>query len=476
MDNTNQIEFSRKNFIKLLEIAISQQEQIEQLQQENIDLKARVAHLEGIISKDSHNSSKPPSSDSYKKKTITNQRRQSGKNVGGQSGHKSTRKELFSEPDKRYYHMPIGCTCGAEHWEEMPCEVYQKVDLPVMKLQVTEHRKIRYQCNKCGEILEGISPEIGGNKIQYGDGVKSLAVYLNQYQLIPYHRMKEFFSDLFSSDISVGSLVNFVKQGGLKLESFKEQVHEKLSISNVLHSDETGVRVAGRTNWVHVVSNEVLTFLQVHLSRGRDAIRDMDILPRYQGVLVHDRFRSYFSDWKFTHALCNAHILRELIYFEEQGVGWASEMKKLLLKAKEKKDAGNSITKQFITRVKNNYRAIVRENLKRAQKQATIKKKKGSRKKTAEHNLLIALNKYHREILHFLTNPDVPFDNNQAERDLRMVKTKQKVSGCFRTDEGAQTYALTRSFLSTLRKNNMPILSNLSRVFSNPNQNILFAE
>lgn len=457
MEITKDICFTQENFDKLLEVCLK-------LIKENGELKQRVNALESRLSKDSHNSSKPPSSDGYQKKSIVNQRTKTGKSIGGQPGHKSNSKSFHEHPDTVYYHLPGGCSCGVEHWEEKPTEAFQIVDIPPIKASITEHRRMRYRCRNCGEEFSGESPECKGNKIQYGTQIRSLSAYLNQYQLIPYHRLKEMFRDLLSINLSVGSLVNFIKETGEGLDAFQKHVSGYLKDAKVLHSDETGIRLAGQTNWIHVVSNQQCTYLHADNSRGRAAIEKMNILPEFTGVLVHDRFRSYFGDWHFRHSLCNAHILRELIYFEEQGdKSWAKEIKKLLLIAKQKKDTGLAISKGYMTRVGNKYRKIVRAELQK--KKHLIGK--GKTKKSEEHNFLIALNKYWKEILLFIMEENVPFDNNLAERDLRMIKAKQKISGCFRSPSGAENFALIRSYLSTLRKNNLPILSGINNIYQN---------
>ena len=473
MDISKQVVFTEGNFQKVLSIVVSQQESISRLTKENESLRQKVNDLESRLSKDSHNSSKPPSSDGYQKKVIVNQRIKTGRPVGGQPGHKSNSKPFHEHPDTVYYHLPNGCTCGIEHWEEKSTETFQVVDLPPIKANITEHRKIRYRCKNCGEEFSGEPPESKGNKIQYGTQVRSLSAYLNQYQLIPYHRLKEMFRDLLSINLSVGSLVNFVKETGEGLTAFEKHVTGCLKDAQVLHSDETGIRLAGKTNWIHVVSNQQYTYLHADTSRGRTAIEKMNILPEFTGVLVHDRFRSYFGDWNFRHSLCNAHILRELIYFEEQeDKPWAKEIKKLLLKAKHKKDTGLAISKSYITRVSNKYRKIVRGELQK-KKHLTGK---GKTKKSDDHNFLIALNKYWKEILLFIMEENVPFDNNQAERDLRMIKAKQKISGGFRSTSGAENFALIRSYLSTLRKNNLPILSGINNIYQNSQATLIPVE
>lgn len=225
MDISKNTPFTEENFQKVLDVALSLQEAVIQLTKENLKLNQKIKDLELRLGKDSHNSSKPPSSDGYKKKPVVNQRIKTGKSMGGQPGHKSNSKPFHEHPDSVYYHLPNGCNCGVEHWEEKPSETFQVVDLPPIKAYVTEHRKIKYRCKNCGEEFSGEPPQSKGNKIQYGTKVRSLAAYLNQYQLIPYHRLKEMFKDLLSIDLSVGSLVNFVKETGEGLTAFEEHVN-----------------------------------------------------------------------------------------------------------------------------------------------------------------------------------------------------------------------------------------------------------
>jgi transposase len=477
LEISKNIPFTEENFQKVLRAVLSLQETVSILTKENEGLKEKVKALELRLNKDSHNSSKPPSSDGYQKKAVVNQRTKTGRAIGGQPGHKSNSKPFHEHPDRVYYHFPNGCDCGGEYWEEKPHEVFQLIDLPPVKAYVTEHRKMKYRCRNCKSEFSGDFSAIKGNKIQYGPKVRSLATYLNQYQIIPYGRLKEMFKDLLSIELSEGSLVNFVKETGKGLGAFKKHVKGCLGNAEVLHSDETGVRSVEGLGWMHVVSNRQFTYLHFDKSRGRQAIEQMDILPSFSGTLVHDRFGSYFGDWNFKHSLCNAHILRELIYFEEQGdKPWATEIKKLLLKAKEKKDSGEAIRKHYITRVSNSYRKIVRGELRKEKYKVKPSNTKGRTKKSEDHNFLLALNKYWGAILLYIKEENVPFDNNQAERDLRMIKAKQKISGCFRSTTGAESFAIIRSYLSTMRKNNLPILTGLDNVFLNNEATLISVE
>ena len=294
---------------------------------------------------------------------------------------------------------------------------------------------------------------------------------MNHYHFIPYGRLQEFFSDCYGIRPSTGTLVNFTQRANHKLAGFETDLKARLLREQLLHVDETGMRCQGKPHWVHTVGNERLSYYGFSAHRARQAIEQMDILPRYTGRLVHDRFSAYFRYTKSSHSLCNAHLLRELIYVKEQeNGGWADLLIGLLVKAKEKKQAVRLLTQVYKSRVKNQYRKIVRGQLRKQEKafkktQPTAAKCRGKPKRSKAHNLLIALNKHSRDILAFLEEDYIPFDNNLAERDIRMMKTKQKVSGCFRSTLGGQAFCTIRSYMATLKKNQQPILQGIKNAF-----------
>lgn len=456
-----ELAFSEANFRKLLALVKSQSEEIAYL-------KSRVKELEGRLNQDSHNSSKPPSSDGFKKR-IANLRKQSGKKPGGQPGHKGDTLQMNAHPDEVIEHLPDSedcCRCGTKHWEALPVEVGQVIDIPVIKAKVTEHRKISYQCCKCGEVFSGAFPAgVALNRIQYGPVAQSLAVYFSEYHFIAYDRLSEMFLDCFGLTVSAGSLVNFIKKTGQSLSSFEQDVRQALLASPVVHGDETGIRCEGLTQWIHTLSNERLTYYQLHAHRGTKALDQIGLLPQYEGHLVHDRYASYFQYDQLSHSLCNAHLLRELKYLhQEEGCCWAKSVTDLLLKAHDHKKQVSSVSKHYQTRLANDYNKLIERELKKEQRKMASSPSSGCRgkpKRSKAHNLLRALDKYQQEVLAFIYQAQVPFDNNQAERDLRMVKTKQKVSGCFRSKQGGDTFCLIRSYLSTLRKNQYNILQGI---------------
>lgn len=460
--------FSEANFRILLALVKKQSEEITYLKEENTQLKARIKELEGRLNQNSSNSSKPPSSDGFKKK-IANLRKSSGKKPGGQRGHQGNTLEMISDPDEVILHLPHregGCSCGCKDWEELAPEVAQVIDMPVIRAKITEHRAAGYKCKKCGDILRGTFPEgIVANRAQYGEGIQSLAVYFNQYHFIPYHRLAELFSDCYSLTLSVGSLVNFIKKAGERLATFEDRLRDALLSSSLLHGDETGMRCEGKTQWIHNLSNDQLTYYQLDAHRGTEAQQQIGVLPAYTGHLVHDRYASYFQYEQMDHSLCNAHLLRELKYLHEQeDCCWAGQIMDLLLKAKEHKGKCSLVSKHYKTRLSNGFKKLVLYHLKKEDRKMAGSPRSGCRgkpKRSKAHNLLRALSKYQDAVLAFIMEPHIPFDNNQAERDLRMVKTKQKISGCFRSMDGGQAFCRIRSYLSTLKKNNENILQGI---------------
>jgi transposase len=480
--------FSEVNFLMLLALVNTQREEINtqreeiNTQREEINvqrdeiktqgeeiayLKSRINELEVSLKQDSHNSSKPPSSDGYKKR-IHNSREKSGKKPGGQPGRKGVTLEMTSTPDEVIIHKPSDtctCGCGLNDWEELPVEVGQVIDIPKPKVKITEHRKTGFKCKACGDAFTGeLPPEACVDRIQYGPNIQSVSVYLNQYHLIPYQRLVEVFQDLCGTKISVGTLVNFTKRTHIPLESIESTIREKLLSEPVLHSDETGIRCNGKTQWIHTASTEKHTVLHMDEKRGVEAMEKMGLLPKYTGCVIHDRLSSYFKFDHLKHGLCNAHVLRELTSLVEQGYPWAALMIALLLRAKKYKEENTSVRPAYITRVKNEYTQLVALELKKEEilHQASRRSVcRGRPKRSKAHNLLLALQNHQEKFLLFLMHAHVPFDNNQAERDLRMVKTKQKVSGCFRSLEGGAMFCRIRGYISTLIKNEINVLEGI---------------
>jgi len=437
------------------------------MQQELVDLSLKQIELQKIIEdltkmlhKNSGNSHKPPSTDAFKK-PIHNNRQKSNKKPGAQPGHKGSTLTMVDNPDKVIRHKVTGiCTCGRSLNRQPVINVQRRQirDLVDVLIEITEHRNEVKMCS-CGQIHYGETPHI--TPVMYGDRLKALAVYMNTYQLIPFNRTQELFHDCLGVDISDGALYDANETSYNNLEQTERQIKECLRVGEVLHNDESGLRCKEALMWAHTASNESYTHYAIHEKRGAEAIDDIGILPDYLGTSVHDRYSSYDLYQSCRHSFCNAHLLRDLKSLEEDGKEWASNMIPLLLKAKKLKE-----TVKLTTKIKRavlaEYDEIVRSGLAiEPPIEENHIKKRGKKKKTPSLRLLETFSGKKQQIMEFFVNPAVPFDNNLAERDIRMVKLKQKISGCFRTKKGAEIFFRIRSYISTLRKQGYNILDSL---------------
>lgn len=440
--------------MKEREVYISIKKRDLELLLSNIDyLSNRVRELEQRLNKTSKNSSKPPSSDGYKKE-VKNNRVKSGRKSGAQKGHKGTTLKMVESPDKIIDHNVSGkCECG-EDLSKLPIsKTYKRqvFDLPAKLLEVTEHRVEVKMC-KCGKLHEAYCEH--GNHVQYGNKIKSLATYLNQYQLLPFQRLQELIKDVIGVSIGDGTLDKSNKECFENLEQTELDIIEILVKANVLHNDETGMRSQNKTKWVHSASTQKHTHYAMHEKRGKEAMDKIGILSRFLGTSVHDRWASY-EKYGFDHAYCNAHILRDLKFLHENmGVAWASEMIGLLTMANKAKKE-NKLTLQMANNIKEKYNNIIAKAIEIEKKKKAPIKPKPKRGRPPTSKTLRMINMFfekQKEVLRFIDYEEVPFDNNLAERDLRMVKLKQKISGCFRSDQGQETFFRTRSYISTVRK------------------------
>ena len=413
----------------------------------------KINELEQRLSKTSKNSSKPPSSDGYKKE-VKNNRIKSGRKQGGQKGHKGSTLKATGTPDIIQEHKVSGtCGCGQD-LSKLPLEkthTRQVFDLPSKLLEVTEHRIEVKQC-LCGKSHEAYCAHTG--TVQYGPKIKALATYMNQYQLLPYERTQEFMRDVIGISIGDGTLEKANLECYNNLERTEINIKQALINARVLHSDETGMRSKGKTKWVHSASTKTHTHYQLHDKRGKEAMDDIGILGKFEGTGVHDRWASY-EKYGFEHAYCNAHILRDLKYLHENmGEGWAGKMAALLCSANELKNEGK-LTNQEKDRARKGYDRILEKAIKTEKAKSEnkpIKAKRGRPPTSKALRMINMLHEKHKEVLRFLYFDDVPFDNNLAERDLRMVKLRQKISGCFRSDKGQKSFFRIRSYISTARK------------------------
>jgi transposase len=449
-------------------------------------LLARVQELEARLAtaqKDSHNSRKPPSSDGLRRKPKS-LREKSGKKRGAQPGHPGHRVSLVATPDQVEIHRPVQCRgCQQELPSDAPSwvERRQVQELPLVRLQITEHQILHVRCPACGTTTEAQAPAGASAPQQYGPRLRAVAAYLVQQQFVPYARVREFFADVFGAALSVGTLVNLVRLGADRLQSVEDEIKAALRQVPVLHHDETGLRVAGpdgaRLEWTHVTCSKELTHYARHAARGAAALEAIDILPGYAGVSMHDGWTSYRHYRTCRHALCNAHHLRELTFVEEElHQPWAGQLKRLLREMRttveQARSAGatpleRAVRDDFIAR----YEALLGQGLAHNPQPPppageARKPRRGRRKQSPVRNLLDRLWMHEDEALLFLDNFAVPFDNNQAERDLRMVKVQQKVSGTFCSDAGADAFCRIRSVCSTWRKQGRSALEALIDAFA----------
>ena len=458
---TSRLSETEQNYTEL-------QSKYAEMEAENAELKAKVAELEARINSNSGNSSKPPSSDGYKKKPAF-PRKKKGKQ-GGQQGHKGRTLKQVEHPDKTVKHKPGPCDCGHVFSDEelSVAETRQVFDLPKPRLEVTAHQLLKGKCPGCGKWHKGIAPEGVNAPVQYGYGVKTLAVLLNVDYRIPFKKIQILFSDLFGYAINESTVYSASGQCYEMLGPTEEMIKSGVVKSDATHADETGLRVAGKLHWLHTASSLLYTYLFVHEKRGRLALEsDKSILNRIRGWLVHDCWSSYFRFNNMKHAICGAHILRELEGLIENGQSkWAKVFHVFLMHVYEM---------PFEERVKrrdhieDRFSLICSLGEKAEPPPRKTPGKKGRYKRTKGRNLVERLIREKEAVLAFAFNREVPFTNNLAERDIRPAKVKQKVSNCFRTLSGAEIYARIAGFVSTARKHDRNVFSELYTTFEGHN-------
>jgi transposase len=449
------------------------------LQDAVIALEQRVTHVEAILAKDSHNSSKPPSSDGFKRPPQS-LRGKSDKRAGGQNGHDGATLLQSDTPNHIEIHRCQGdCKCGKSLDRATVIDIARRqvLNYPEIKIEITEHQAHTLLCS-CGVKHKADFPEGINAPVQYGNTIKALGVYLIVQQLLPTLRVQQIIKDLLGIDLSQATLQNFTKEGSAALEPTVDAIKEKIVNSPVAHADETGCDVNKGLWWIHSLSTLDYTFYHCDEHRGLDAVAVADLIAQFRGRLIHDGWKSYLH-YVCEHGLCNAHHLRELVFIDEHlKEKWAQKMKDHLLAIKAAvEDACNRGRKSLPESQKSGFRrrylGIIREGL--AMQPPPIKRKQGQRgkiKQTPGKNLLDRLRTHIDETLAFMYDFSVPFTNNLAERDLRMVKVKLKVSGCFRTSLGARVFCRIRSFLSTLRKQKLTILHNIQKMFEPNSKNV----
>jgi transposase len=434
-------------------------------------LLQRVQALEERLAKDSHNSSLPPSSDRFaRQKKSRSLRQNSGKKAGGQQGHAGTTLGMSSAPDE-IISLPSVTHCQHCHAdlagiEAKSRERRQVVDVPSPRLQVTEYRGEWKQCPDCQGYTNPAWPSGVSASVQYGPRVGAMAVYLLTQQLLPWGRTCEVLADLLGVQMSEGTLAGLIQRTAQQLQPVEEHIKTALREAKVIHQDETGLYVKKHRAWMHATSTTRLTHYQVHPSRGHEALDAIGILACFTGVSVHDGWAAYFR-YACQHALCLVHILRELTYLaEDLGLWWAAKLKTLLVCMKQTTDQARIQRKQGLSPPEvadftARFLALLTEGDLVHPLAPTPKGKRGKAKQHPARNLLDRLRKHQQAVLLFLQRLDVPFDNNLAERDIRMVKVQQKVSGSFRSTEGAVSFCRIRGYLSTLRKQGLHVFSAL---------------
>ena len=427
----------------------------------------RIKELERRLGLDSSNSSKPPSSDGYKKPPKPqNLREKTGKKSGGQEGHQGTNLRQVEKPDHIVDHCPDVCGgCGEALGVEQSTEhaKRQVFDIPKPQpVEVTEHRAHRCRCPHCGVKTEAAFPENVTAAAQYGGFIAALVVYFLHWQLIPEDRLAELMRDVFGVDVSTATIAAMAQRKAAEWKDLANHIGEAVKKADVKHLDETGYRIAKTLQWLHVASTVLLTFYRAIPTRGA-------MLEGITGIIVHDFWKSYFTMSGVIHALCNAHHMRELkALIDNEDERWAWAMSRFLRHACHAANLARQRKKPldaaFLEWLSARYDRIIAEGV--AFHEGLIplgRKRRGKRPRRKGHNLVTRLRDHKAAALLFLTNAAVPFTNNQAERDIRMMKLRQKISGCFRSQAGAESFATTRTVLSTTRKQGWNILLTLTQ-------------
>lgn len=438
-----------------------------------VTLGARVAELEARLGKNSQNSSKPPSSDGFVKPPPRSLRRRSGRKPGKQAGEQGMRLEPVADPDRVITHVPDACgRCGRDlaGAPVVADRVRQVFDLPPIRLQVSEHRVQERQCS-CGSLTVAPFPAVATASTCYGPVLQAVGLYLMGRHHVPVARTAELMDDILGAPVSTGWLAGLAPRAAVGLEGFDDLICARLRAEPVAHFDETGMRVAGRMWWAHVASTSQLTHLHLASGRGGDSIGAGRVLGSgFDGVAVHDCLSSYNS-YQVAHALCCAHLLRELVGVNETtGQDWARQLAELLIKAnravvRAKHKGVTKLNPATLRRYHKTYRKLVTQGQALHPDPAPTGKQ-GRPRRGYIGSLLRRFDIYENDILRFMADFQVPFDNNQAERDIRMVRLQAKISGGWRSTAGANAFLKNRTYISTAIKNNKNVIDALTELFT----------
>ncbi|TAK94403.1 IS66 family transposase [Patescibacteria group bacterium] len=434
--------------------------------------------LKARLDKDSHNSSKPPSQDGYKKPAPKSLRKPGEKANGGQPGHKGHTLKATEPPDHVEEHAPgccISCKGDLSGVSVSGSESRQVFDLPPMRIEVTEHVAQTKVCPACGTVNCGEFPPKVDAAVQYGDGVTSFCAYLNTQHYIPLDRTTQLFEDMFQHNLSESFVLKANHAVSESVKPAEEAVKTCLVASEILHVDESGIRVKGKLHWIHVASTDKLTHYAVHAKRGAQAMNEMGVIPKFKGSMIHDHWKPYFQFTECDHGACNAHQLRELVgVVESWQQPWAKDMIGVLCDIKgavdaAKKKGATELPEGMKAKFVQNYEKVLADGYAAnplPPEDESPSGRKGRKKQSPPRNLLDRLRNFQADTLRFMNDFRVPFDNNLSERDIRMIKTKMKVSGAFRTLTGAEEFARIRGYISTARKNGLNILGSIKNALA----------
>jgi transposase len=462
----NQAEFIEKQrqIIEKRDQTIEERDQtIDELHKDKEELNRTIKELREQLGLNSRNSSKPPSSDGLDKPTPKSLQTPSGKKAGGQPGHKGHYLPKRSKPTETIDHPPASCRDCPRYDNCKDTadigETRQEIDV-IVTLKITDHQCLLIDCPLHGIRLKGEFPDDIKATVQYGKNIQAFVISLNTIGAVSAERIHQILGSAFNIPLSPGTIMNMVKRCADKLTGIIEMIRQKTVASELIQCDETGARVNGKLMWVHTASNSKCTHLTIHKNRGKKGIDDGNVLPEFKGIIIHDRWASYWKYKDVLHGVCCAHLLRDLIWIEENypNQTWQTAFKKLLLEMKAAKEEAiakdqDKLSKDLLNEFYQQYDEIIARGYEENPPPPVSEvKKQGRPKKGKVLALVEALDLLKPSVCLFIENFAVPFDNNLAERDIRQIKTKTKVSGCFRSEKGAEHYLKIMSYVGTAKK------------------------